>query len=150
MPAFFMMEFEIGYLGLLITSFLAATFLPITSEVFLVSMLLLGYDPWITLFYATIGNAGGGWFNFVIGRLGNPDWLKRLKVPKNKILRWKDKVQRYGHWLGLLSWLPFIGDIMAVALGFFRAPWFSSFSFILIGKFLRYLVIVALFILGWL
>ena len=96
MPAFFMMEFEIGYLGLLITSFLAATFLPITSEVFLVSMLVLGYDPWITLFYATIGNAGGGWFNFVIGRLGNPDWLKRLKVPKNKILRWKDKVQRYG------------------------------------------------------
>tara|TARA_E500000331_G_scaffold346804_1_gene386173 strand:- start:401 stop:838 length:438 start_codon:yes stop_codon:yes gene_type:complete len=145
-----MMEFEIGYLGLLITSFLAATFLPITSEVFLVSMLVLGYDPWITLFYATIGNAGGGWFNFVIGRLGKPQWLERLKVPKNKILRWKDKVQRYGHWLGLLSWLPFIGDIMAVALGFFRAPWISSFSFILIGKFLRYLVIVALFVLGWL
>ena len=145
-----MMEFEIGYLGLLITSFLAATFLPITSEVFLVSMLVLGYDPWITLFYATIGNAGGGWFNFVIGRLGKPQWLGRLKVPKNKILRWKDKVQRYGHWLGLLSWLPFIGDIMAVALGFFRAPWISSFSFILIGKFLRYLVIVALFVLGWL
>ncbi|MBL6667610.1 MAG: DedA family protein [Crocinitomicaceae bacterium] len=145
-----MMEFEIGYLGLLITSFLAATFLPITSEVFLVSMLVLGYDPWITLFYATIGNVGGGWFNFVIGRLGKPQWLERLKVPKNKILRWKDKVQRYGHWLGLLSWLPFIGDIMSVALGFFRAPWISSFSFILIGKFLRYLVIVALFVLGWL
>ena len=145
-----MMEFEIGYLGLLITSFLAATFLPITSEVFLVSMLVLGCDRWITLFDATIGSAGGGWFNFVIGRLGKPQWLERLKVPKNKILRWKDKVQRYGHWLGLLSWLPFIGDIMSVALGFFRAPWISSFSFILIGKFLRYLVIVALFVLGWL
>lgn len=145
-----MMEFEIGYLGLLLTSFLAATFLPITSEVFLISMLVLGYDPWITLLYATIGNAAGGWFNFIIGRLGNPKWLKRLKVPENKIFRWKDKVQRYGHWLGLLSWLPFIGDVMAVALGFFRAPWRASFSFILIGKFLRYLVIVTLFILGWL
>ena len=145
-----MMEFEIGYLGLLLTSFLAATFLPITSEVFLISMLVLGYDPWITLLYATIGNAVGGWFNFIIGRLGNPKWLKRLKVPENKIFRWKDKVQRYGHWLGLLSWLPFIGDVMAVALGFFRAPWRASFSFILIGKFLRYLVIVTLFILGWL
>jgi len=145
-----MMEFEIGYLGLLLTSFLAATFLPITSEVFLISMLALGYDPWITLLYATIGNAAGGWFNFIIGRLGNPKWLKRLKVPENKIFRWKDKVQRYGHWLGLLSWLPFIGDVMAVALGFFRAPWRASFSFILIGKFLRYLVIVTLFILGWL
>ena len=80
-----MMEFEIGYLGLLLTSFLAATFLPITSEVFLISMLVLGYDPWITLLYATIGNATGGWFNFGIGRLGNPKWLKRLKVPENKI-----------------------------------------------------------------
>ena len=145
-----MMEFEIGYLGLLLTSFLAATFLPITSEVFLISMLVLGYDPWITLLYATIGNAAGGWFNFIIGRLGNPKWLKRLKVPENKIFRWKDKVQRYGHWLGLLSCLPFIGDVMAVALGFFRAPWRAGFSFILIGKFLRYLVIVTLFILGWL
>ncbi len=145
-----MMEFEIGYFGLLLTSFLAATFLPITSEVFLISMLVLGYDPWITLLFATIGNAAGGWFNFIIGRLGNPKWLKRLKVSENKIFRWKYKVQRYGHWLGLLSWLPFIGDVMAVALGFFRAPWRSSFSFILIGKFLRYLVIVTLFILGWL
>ena len=145
-----MMEFEIGYLGLLLTSFLAATFLPITSEVFLISMLVLGYDPWITLLYVTIGNAAGGWFNFIIGRLGNPKWLKRLKVPENKIFRWKDKVQRYGHWLGLLSWLPFIGDVMAVALGFFRAPWRASFSFILIGKFLRYLVIITLFTLGWL
>ena len=149
MPAFFMIEFEIGYLGLLLTSFLAATFLPITSEVFLVSMLVVGYDPWITLFYATIGNSAGGWFNFLIGRLGNPVWLKRLRVPERKILRWKDKVQRFGYWLGLLSWLPFIGDVMAVALGFFRAPWGTSFFFILIGKFLRYLVIIALFSLGW-
>lgn len=150
MPAFFMIEFEIGYLGLLLTSFLAATFLPITSEVFLLSMLVVGYDPWITLFYATIGNSAGGWFNFLIGRLGNPVWLKRLRVPERKILRWKDKVQRFGYWLGLLSWLPFIGDVMAVALGFFRAPWGTSFFFILIGKFLRYLVIIALFSLGWL
>ena len=143
-----MMEFEIGYLGLLITSFLAATFLPITSEVFLLSMLALGYDPWITLMYGTIGNAAGGWLNYGIGRLGNPEWLKRLKVPKTKILKWKDKVQRYGHWLGLLSWLPFVGDVMAVALGFFQAPWVTSFAFILLGKFLRYLLIILLFILG--
>ena len=149
MPAFFMMEFEIGYLGLLITSFLAATILPITSEVFLVSMLVFGYDPWITLFYATIGNAAGGWFNYIIGRLGNPKWLKQLKVPHDKIFRWRNKVQKYGHWLGLLSWLPFIGDVMAISLGFFRAPWITSFSSILMGKFLRYLVIVALFTLGW-
>ena len=143
------MEFEIGYLGLFLTSFLAATFLPITSEVFLISMLVLGFNPWITLGYATLGNSAGGWFNYIIGRLGNPKWLKRLKISKDKILGWEHKVQRYGHWLALLSWLPFIGDAMAVALGFFRAPWITSFLFILVGKFLRYLVIVAMFLSGW-
>ncbi len=150
MPAFFMMEFEFGYFGLLLTSFLAATVLPITSEVFLISMLALGYDPWITLLYATLGNSAGGWFNYGIGRLGNPEWLKRLKITKTKILNWRGKVKRYGHWLGLLSWLPFVGDVMAVALGFFRVHWLASFSFILIGKFLRYLVIIIFFILGYL
>ena len=144
------MEFEIGYLGLLLTSFLAATFLPITSEVFLVSMLVLGYDPLISLLYASVGNAAGGWLNYFIGRLGNPEWLKRLKISQDKILSWKSKVQRFGHWLGLLSWLPLIGDVMATALGFFRSPWGPSFLFIFIGKFLRYLVIVLWFNLGWL
>ena len=144
------MEFEIGYLGLLLTSFLAATFLPITSEVFLVSMLVLGYDPVISLLYASVGNAAGGWLNYFIGRLGNPEWLKRLKISQDKILSWKSKVQRFGHWLGLLSWLPLIGDVMATALGFFRSPWGPSFLFIFIGKFLRYLVIVLWFNLGWL
>ena len=144
------MEFEIGYLGLLLTSFMAATFLPITSEVFLVSMLVLGYDPLISLLYASVGNAAGGWLNYFIGRLGNPEWLKRLKISQDKILSWKSKVQRFGHWLGLLSWLPLIGDVMATALGFFRSPWGPSFLFIFIGKFLRYLVIVLWFNLGWL
>ena len=40
MPAFFMLEFEIGFLGLFLTSFLAATVLPIASEAFLIGMLL--------------------------------------------------------------------------------------------------------------
>tara|TARA_B110000046_G_C12942073_1_gene376244 strand:- start:575 stop:1027 length:453 start_codon:yes stop_codon:yes gene_type:complete len=150
MPAFFMMEIELGYLGLFITSFLAATFLPITSEVFLISMLALGFDPWLTLIYASLGNSAGGWFNYAIGRLGNPRWLKRLRISSEKITKWEGKVHKYGHWLGFLSWLPFIGDAMAVALGFFRAPLLPSFFFILLGKFLRYLIIVMLFNLDWL
>jgi membrane protein YqaA with SNARE-associated domain len=50
----------------------------------------------------------------------------------------------------MLSWLPFVGDAMAVALGFFRVAWVPSFFFILLGKFLRYLFIVGIFYLGWL
>jgi len=145
-----MIDFEIGYLGLLITSFLAATFLPITSEVFLIGMLVLGYHPSWCLVLATTGNAAGGWFNYLLGRLGNPKWLKRIRVSSTKINKWKVLINKYGHWIGMLSWLPFVGDAMAVALGFFRVAWVPSFFFILLGKFLRYLFIVGIFYLGWL
>lgn len=77
MPAFFMMEFEIGYWGLFITSFLAATFIPITSELFLISMLIMGYHPLSCLFFATVGNSIGGWFNYLLGQIGDPKWLKK-------------------------------------------------------------------------
>ena len=149
MPAFFMMEFEIGYWGLFITSFLAATFIPITSELFLISMLIMGYHPLSCLFFAIVGNSLGGWFNYLFGQIGDPKWLKKIRVSTDQIKRWQTIVNKYGHWLGVLSWLPFIGDIMAVALGFFRVPWLPSFFFIFIGKFLRYLVIVGIFYLGW-
>ncbi|MEJ6589074.1 MAG: YqaA family protein [Crocinitomicaceae bacterium] len=140
-----MMEIELGYLGLFLTSFLAATILPITSEVFLISMLALGFDPWLTLIYATLGNSVGGWFNYAIGRLGNPKWLKLLRFSTEKIMKWENRVHQYGNWSAFFTWLPFIGDLIAVALGFFRAPLLPSFFFILLGKFLRYLIIVMLF-----
>ena len=76
MPAFFMFEFEIGYWGLFISSFLAATIIPVTSEALLILMLSMGYDPLISLTSATIGNTLGGWLNYIIGRMGNPYWLK--------------------------------------------------------------------------
>ena len=38
--------FQFGYLGLFVVSFLAATLLPLGSEVFVVAMILGSYDPW--------------------------------------------------------------------------------------------------------
>ena len=89
MPAFFMMEFEIGYWGLFITSFLAATFIPITSELFLISMLIMGYHPLSCLFFATVGNSIGGWFNYLLGQIGDPKWLKKIryKLKLNSLLQ---------------------------------------------------------------
>ena len=59
MPAFFMFEFEIGFLGLFLTSFLAATVIPIASEAFLIAMLSMGYHPIVCLFCASAGNTLG-------------------------------------------------------------------------------------------
>lgn len=142
MPAFFMFEFEIGYWGLFISSFLAATVIPVASEALLILMLSMGYDPIISLISATIGNTLGGWLNYMIGRMGNPHWLKFFGANLERINKWKNKVNKYGSWMALFSWLPFIGDVLGVALGFFRVRILPTFLFIFIGKFLRYLFLI--------
>jgi membrane protein YqaA with SNARE-associated domain len=141
-----MTAFELGYLGLFITCFLAATILPIASEVFLISMLAAKYDPLSSLLIASTGNTLGSYLNFGIGYIGNPEWLKKLRVKQKTIESWKASIQKYGAWLALLSWLPIVGDIIGIALGFFRANIFWSFIFIAIGKFIRYLVVVLVYL----
>ena len=141
-----MTTFELGYLGLFITCFLAATILPIASEVFLITMLAAKYDPLSSLLIASTGNTLGSYLNFGIGYIGNPEWLKKLRVKQKTIESWKASIQKYGVWLALLSWLPIVGDIIGIALGFFRANIFWSFLFMAIGKFIRYLVVVLVYL----
>jgi len=141
-----MTAFELGYLGLFITCFLAATILPIASEVFLITMLAEKYDPLSSLLIASTGNTLGSYLNFGIGYIGNPEWLKKLRVKQKTIESWKASIQKYGVWLALLSWLPIVGDIIGIALGFFRANIFWSFIFMAIGKFIRYLVVVLVYL----
>jgi membrane protein YqaA with SNARE-associated domain len=105
-------------------------------------MLAAKYDPILCLFVASTGNTLGGWLNYAIGYLGNPKWLMKVGATTEKIEKWQIKVNKYGAWLALLSWLPFVGDVIGIALGFFRANIFVSFLFIGIGKFVRYGVIV--------
>ena len=55
-----------------------------------------------------------------------------------------------GVWLALLTWLPFVGDVFAIALGFYRISPVKSGLFMLLGKFLRFLCWTLLFHLtGW-
>ena len=141
-----MPTFELGYLGLFLSCFLAATILPIASEVFLITMLAAKYDPLSSLLIASSGNTLGSYLNFGIGYIGNPEWLKKLRVKQKTIESWKASIQKYGVWLALLSWLPIVGDIIGIALGFFRANIFWSFLFMAIGKFIRYLVVVLVYL----
>ena len=137
-----MFDFELGYVGLFIVSFLAATFLPIASEVFLGSMIAFGFSPLICLTVATLGNSMGSYLNYGIGYLGNPRWLAKIGVKEEKIWAWKNRIHSYGVWMALFSWLPIVGDVLSTALGFFKVNIYISFLFILTGKFLRYLILV--------
>lgn len=140
-----MFDFELGFLGLFLTSFLAATIIPVASEAFLIGMLIMGYNPITSLLVATSGNTLGGWLNYLIGRIGNPYWLHKFGASSQKIDRWKSQIEKYGYWMALFSWLPLIGDILGIALGFFRSKIIPTFIFISLGKFLRYLILILIY-----
>ena len=133
---------SVGFTGLFIVTFLSATILPFSSELFLLFMLSKGYDPLICLLIATLGNSLGGLTNYGLGRLGDLKWLKKLGVTEAKLKRSTIQIQRYGSWLAFFSWVPIIGDPLVVALGYFRTPFFKVLPLLVIGKFLRYLIIV--------
>ena len=142
---FFMDFISLGFFGLFIITFLSATILPLSSEFFLYLMFANGYDPIMCVVIATIGNSLGAFTNYGIGQLGKLNWLKRIGMNQEKIDKHAIRVQKYGYWLAFFSWLPFIGDALLVALGYFRSPFLKVSTLTITGKFLRYLTIYLLY-----
>lgn len=137
---------SLGYIGLFLAGFLSATIIPMNSEFVLLALLSQDYDPWMCLSIATIGNSLGGLTNYLLGRLGNPLWFKRFGVSEERLLSFETRIQKYGFWLAFFSWVPFIGDPLTVALGFFRVPFGKVTFLIVLGKLIRYLVLVLPFV----
>ena len=138
---------ELGYWGLFIGSFLAATVVPFRADVLLVGMLAAGGAPWQVIIIATAGNFIGGLTSYGIGRIGKWEWIEKLGVKPETLEKQKAKVDRWGSWLALLSWVPFIGDVFAVALGFYRTKFLPSAVFMLIGKAGRFIMWYGLWLL---
>lgn len=133
---------ELGYLGLFVAAFLAATVVPFSSEAVFSALVFLGdFDLWTCVFVATAGNWLGGMTCYYLGRLGKLEWIEKFTgVKKDKIDKWTDKIQKYGNWMAFFSFLPGIGDVIAVASGYFRCNvWIVALS-MLLGKFFRYVV----------
>jgi len=134
--------FSVGYVGLFFASFLSATILPLSSEGILLLMLTQGYDPTLCLIVATIGNSLGGLTNYALGLLGNLNWLKRIGISHMKIRSFEHRIQTYGYWLAFFSWVPFVGDPLSVALGYFRVSFWRFFGLMVLGKAVRYAVLI--------
>lgn len=128
-----------GYLGLFISSFLAATILPLSSEVVLSILLKSGLIPFKCLIWASIGNTLGGITCYWIGRAGKIEWMEKyLKISNDKLQRTLSWMSNKGSLFGLLTFLPGIGDVIAVALGYMRCNFWFTTLFMFIGKAIRY------------
>ena len=136
---------SLGILGLFLGSFLAATVMPFSSEVLFSAMLLVA-PTWACFFAATLGNWLGGLTSFGIGWLGRWEWLERwFHVRPQTLQRQKARIHRWGPLLALFCWLPFVGDLFAIGLGFYRLPPLRCAFWMLLGKALRYLLWIAVF-----
>ena len=133
--------FDYGLWGLLLASFLAATLIPFSSDALLLLMVANGFAPIDCIVVATLGNWLGGMSSYFLGYLGKWSWIEKyLRVERQKIERWHNKLEKRGAIFAFLSWLPFVGDIFAVGLGILRTNYIVVATAMLIGKFLRYVI----------
>ena len=130
---------EWGYAGLFVGAFLAATLIPFSSDILLLGFLAIGAQPVAAVAIATLGNWLGGMTSYWLGRAGKLQWLEKyFKIKRESIEKYRHKIEKYGAWLAFFTWLPLIGDVMAVGLGFFRVHAGKSALFMLLGKGARF------------
>lgn len=126
--------------GLFLASFLAATVVPFSSEAILTLLIINGTDPWSAVLVATAGNWIGGMSSFAIGYLGKWEWIEKyLRVKRETIEKWHNRLYRKGAIFAFLSWVPFVGDVFAVGLGLLRSNVVVTAIAMLAGKFTRYI-----------
>lgn len=131
---------EWGLPGLFIAAMLAGSIVPFSSEVVLVALIKLGLNPIHCLIAATLGNTLGGMTCYFMGHLGKVDWIEKyFKVKKEKIDKMTRFLQGKGALMAFFAFLPGLGEVISIALGFMRSNiWMTTLS-MLIGKLLRYI-----------
>ncbi|MDD2621786.1 MAG: VTT domain-containing protein [Bacteroidales bacterium] len=132
-----------GYVGLFLSSFLASTIVPLSADVVLTALVLLKFNPWVCLIIATGGNFLGGLTSYGLGYIGKWEWLEKyFKVDRQKVENFQKKITQYGIFAAAFAWLPFVGDLIAISLGFFKIRPTWVFILMLTGRFLRFFVII--------
>ena len=136
---------EWGYLGLFFASFLAATVIPFSSEIVLTALLANQYPVILSLTIATLGNWLGGMSSYFLGRLGRWEVLERyFGVSKSSVESFKKQIEVCGGFLAFFCWLPLVGDVFAVGLGFVKIKGLKVGVWMLVGKAVRYSIWAAL------
>ena len=133
---------EFGYIGLFFASFLAATILPLSSEVILSFLLLNNLNPTILVSVATFGNVLGSFVNYSIGVWGSIFFVRKfLKISEDEFFKVKQRFQKYGVFSLFFAWVPVIGDPLTVVAGVLKINLLIFFIMITSGKLIRYVII---------
>lgn len=128
---------------MLLAGFLSGTIMPLSSEAVLVVLLAQGLDPMKLFLIATGSNWLGGMTTFWIGKQGNLEWIEKyFRVRHEQLVSWEENVKKYGAYFAILGWLPVIGNVVVLSLGFFHARQVPSAWWLFVGKTPRYAFII--------
>ena len=134
------------YFFLFLTSFLAATIFPLSSELTLISLLKTNsYSPFLLISTSSFGNILGSVFNWSLGfylfEYINKKWFP---FKQNQIDVASNRFNRFGIWSLLFSWLPVIGEPLTLITGILRVNFLLFLILVAVGKISRYLFIYLL------
>lgn len=132
-----------GLSTLFVVSFVSATLLPLGSEPALFGLLQLNPDLfWRAIAVATVGNTLGGMLDWWVG-YGAHQVTDKYRQSRShyQALQW---LERLGPKACLLSWLPIVGDPLCAVAGWLKLPFWPCAGYMLIGKFLRYIVMTTI------
>lgn len=129
-------------LALFTSALIAATLLPMGSEVILLGLLSQGHNPVALWAVATLGNSLGSCINYALGYWASDYINKKYHNAKS----WKHAqsvYNRYGSWSLLFAWLPIIGDPITLVAGLARTRFSLFLLLVVIGKGARYWLLIA-------
>ena len=119
---------EWGLPGLFISALLAGSIVPF---------------PIACLISATLGNTVGGMTCYYMGRLGKISWIEKyFKVKKEKVDKMVKFLQGKGALMAFFTFLPAIGEVIAIALGFMRSNTWLTIVSMFVGKLIRYILLL--------
>lgn len=132
-----------GYLGMFLAALLSGSVLPISSEAIMIALLALGVEPLGLLLWGTLGNILGGAFCYYAGSRGTPEQLARVLHMKSETMdRATVVIQKYGWWAAFFSFVPLLGTAIMIAMGVLHSNVPRTMISMVLGKFIRYFVIV--------
>ncbi len=132
------------YLTLFFSALISATLFPLGSEALLIYNINEGYNLYLLLLFASLGNVLGSVINYFLGLKGEEFLIRKKYLKEKKIEKYKSFFNKYGAYTLLLSWAPIIGDPITFIAGILKYDLKKFLLLVTIAKFGRYLFLAFL------
>ena len=136
---------EYGIIGLFLNSLLAATAIPLPTEILTSALLIGGENIVLVAIVLIIGSTIGGILNYFLGFGGNK-LIKKIKK-KSDIEKHEKKhnklLDKFG-WTAIFfaAWIPVIGDLILISAGVKKMKFVKFSIFMVSGKIIKTIVVV--------